>query len=167
MNEFIVSQPSKFSLLIKINNQLKQQKKNLFFPCFSYSWKLKKLKGQRERSSAKQNKSCARLYSFYTDIHSLRFLQRAMSSSPLFFLYVLSQQSWCLDFAEVCRKERLRCKGWIGMGGEGWVGGGVVLPNIKCSQINMPHMSGISIHQIKQPKTPERLCIQADVQFQP
>lgn len=31
----------------------------------------------------------------------------------------------------------------------------------------MPHMSGISIHQIKQPETPERLCIQADVQFQP
>lgn len=43
----------------------------------------------------------------------------------------------------------------------------VTLPNMKCYQITMLHMPWISIHQIKQPGTPQRLCIQTHVQFQP
>ena len=79
--------------------------------------------------------------------------------NPECTIVLTSWQCWGMQ-----KKERLRC--WICGVGWDW-GWEVAPPNKKCYHITMPHMSRISIYQIKQPETPQWLCIQADVQFQP
>lgn len=131
--------------------------KNLI-PGFSFRGSRRSPTGPPEKSSAKQNKSGAGLYLLHTDVCSLPAEGNIIT---FWFFWGRGHGLDVVTLLRYAKKERLRCKK---KKGRGWVG--VALPNIKRSQINMPHMSGISIHQIKRPRTPEPLCIQADVQFQ-